>query len=415
MTHRRRGAHALGRWVLFGLGVWGCSAPRRPSAPANDSAGIAIISSAAPQWAAGRGLVLADSPTLVLKGFAGALGAVRLSDRRFVVAATRPPALHFFAADGRPLYVAGGPEDGAGALRSIMRLSVGANDSIIVYDLTRRSLLYFDPNGSPARRVALPAPRGPADGNGYLPKGMTGDGRYLVQRDETPYPFPQPEGVVVADSTRFFWVTGDGVLGDSSPRLYEGEVFGFKAATGDDRGSVLLPLARPLGALLRVAPGPDGVWFGDGRTWEVRHADQRGKVDRIVRLSRPLLSLAPALKDTFVARYRAASAGGDPNGLDRQFAAKIGDAPFPAQLPAFADILVGSDSTVWLQHAGLLEGAAGDGTLDWTVLGADGRWLGDVTMPPHFRPTAIGAGWILGVMRGGGGTGEARLYPLTER
>ena len=101
--------------------------------------------------------------------------------------------------------------------------------------------------------------------------------------------------------------------------------------------------------------------------------------------------------------------------VQRQFAEAIGNAPFPDTLPAFSGIFVATDSTVWLQHTGLLEGFAGDAALDWTLIGADGRWLGDLTMPPGFRPTDAGRGWVLGLWSDRVSATRVRLYPLVER
>ena len=50
----------------------------------------------------------------------------------------------------------------------------------------------------------------------------------------------------------------------------------------------------------------------------------------------------------------------------------------------------------------------------WTLIAADGRWLGDLTMPPHFRPTAAGRDWVLGLMRSDDGIGRVQLYTLHQ-
>ena len=415
MMRRRWGARAPKRWGTVAAGTaiiaCGCSAPQRPgaSAPA-----VPVIESAAPVWPAGQGLTLADSPSVVIDGLASASAALRLSDGRIVVAQVSPVGLSYFGADGRHLYDAGQREDGPDALRSVAQVSVGHADSVAVYDFAARALVFFDPNGGRAGTVDVARTVTPAGVNGYLPQGLAPDGRYVLQGDETRYPFPGAPGQVLADSTRLRFLARDGQLTDSSSRLFEGESFGFEAKTKAGQAMVL-PLARPLGVALRVGVGPSGVWLGDGSTWELRHLDLHGAVDRIVRLHRDPAPLTPALRDSFVARFRTRRFGTDPRGLDRQFAARIDQAPFPATLPAFLSILVGADSTLWVQHAGLLEGERGDATLDWTLIGADGRWLGDLTMPPHFRPTAAGRDWVLGLGRGGNGAARVELFALHPR
>jgi hypothetical protein len=189
-------------------------------------------------------------------------------------------------------------------------------------------------------------------------------------------------------------------------------VFGFPVNTGKP-GGILAPLARPLGAEMRFAGGDDVVWLGPAGRWELLGVDGSGKVVRIVRLAKQVRPLPAALRDTFVARYRARRAG---RGMvQQQFAAAMDRAPFPDSLAAYAGLFVARDSTLWVQHAGLLEGLPGDGTLDWTVIGADGRWLGDLTMPSGFRPTDAGRGWILGLWSDREHPPRVRLYPLVER
>ncbi|HVX88555.1 MAG TPA: hypothetical protein VG940_06475, partial [Gemmatimonadales bacterium] len=119
----------------------------------------------------------------------------------------------------------------------------------------------------------------------------------------------------------------------------------------------------------------------------------------------------PALRDTFIARYRDQVRKGGGSALQQQFAAGIAGAPFPDRLPAFGDLLAGEDSTLWLLHIGVVDGAPSV----WSVLDAAGQWLGEVTVPPAFRPTAVGRGWILGIQGIPTGGVRVRLYPLVER
>src|SRR5512141_2721923 len=110
MMHRRMGGWADRRMeravristagLLVALSA--CHPPVRPSAgPSRDSAGIAIIESTAPLWAAGHGWVVADSPTADLRGIGSPDAALRLSDGRIVVADGAPVGLRYFGRDGR--------------------------------------------------------------------------------------------------------------------------------------------------------------------------------------------------------------------------------------------------------------------------------------------------------------------------
>ena|GEM_PF-3540552 len=414
MTLRRVGA-----WALVGIGVGACESPSRPSAPAlgRDSAGITIFESAAPLWAEGKGWSVGGEPRLELTAPAdqplrGPMEALRLSDGRFVVSEAQPPSVRYFNADGRWLYDVGTAADGRNHLQSIFDLDVGKGDTVMAYDLVTRRATRYDPNGGVVGVTAAPESLSANGASGFLPRGFAPDGRILLQRADTPFPFPGAAWSILPDSSTLYWQSPSGALTDSTPRMATGEFFGFPVETGRPV-NFLAPLARPLGAEARFVGGADLVWIGDARRWELRGVDAEGKIVRIIRLAKPVMPLSPALRDTFIARYRARRVGG---GLvQRQFAEGIGKAPFPDTLPAFTGIFVATDSTLWLQHAGLLEGLPGDAALDWTLIGADGRWLGEITMPPGFRPTDAGRGWVLGLWSDRESAPRVRLYPLVER
>lgn len=410
---RRRGAGTQGRSFFIGIvALFGCSAPLRPSAPATstDSAGIAVTNNTAPGWPAGHGWVVGDTALLDIANVGAPQTALRLSDGRIVVADGRTAGLRYFATDGHELYRVGGRDDGPGQIRSLYHLDLGRGDTLVAFDLTQGKGIFFDPNGAYAGTVTITASLTQPGSNGFLPKGLAPDGRYLLQRDEAPFPFPGEPGTLRTDSTKLFWLDRSGALVDSSGRLVAGELFGF-ALTGARGERIVAPLARPMAPALHVVSGRDRVWLGLGGTWEVRGLGARGQVERIIRLPLAIDPLTPAFRDTFIARYRDRVARSGGNALQRQFAAGIARAPFPDRFPAYSDILAGEDSTLWLLHIGLDE----NGPSTWSVIDPDGRWLGEVTLPAPFRPTAVGHGWILGIQGDAAGHPHVRLYPLVER
>jgi hypothetical protein len=405
---------------LLLLAIAACDgATRRPADPpgGRDSAGITIIESAAPLWPEGKGWSVGAEPTLELSAPADQplripIEALRLSDGRFIVSEAQPPSIRYFTAEGRWLYDVGTSADGRNRLQSIFDLDVGHGDTVLAYDLVARRATRYDPNGGVVGVIASPESLVANSASGFLPRGFAPDGRILLQRADTPFPFPGAAWSILPDSSILYWQSPSGKLTDSTPRMATGEFFGFPVDGGKPE-KFLAPLARPLGAETRFVGGADVVWIADARRWELRGVDGTGKVVRIVRVAKPVLPLTPALRDTFVARYRARRAGG---GLvQRQFSQGIGEAPFPDTLPAYSAVFVASDSTLWLQHTGLLEGLPGDAALDWTLIGVDGRWLGDITMPPGFRPTDAGRGWVLGLWSDRASVTRVRLYPLVER
>jgi hypothetical protein len=413
MMRRRWGAGALGRCSIGLVLLAGCSAPERPGASARDSAGIAIRENTTPRWHADSAPVLADSPLVDIGVFRELSGAVRLSDGRIVVSTVNPPTLRFYSAAGQSLYNAGGQEDGANALTSAYSLSRGHGDTLAVYDLARRRVVRFDANGAGVSGIMVSDALMPAGSNGFLPRGLAPDGRYLLQREEVPYPFPGAEWEVRPDSTRIFWFDQRGALTDSTPRLLAGEIFGLSIpAIGTP---LRLPLARPFAPAIRVAAGPTLVWTGNGMTWELQGRDGTGAVRRIVRIARARDSLTPAFRDSFIVRYQARHPLSGPPTLQSGFANLLPRAPYPSHLPAFTEIIAGADSTIWVQRSGLLEGLPGDRTLEWTVLGPDGEWLGDLTVPPGFRPTDVGRDWVLGLRNVEGRGVRVQLLSLVPR
>ncbi|MBW8771724.1 MAG: hypothetical protein JF590_00285 [Gemmatimonadetes bacterium] len=400
--------------VVLALGA--CARSGRPTAgpPGRDSAGITIIESAAPRWAAGHGRSIADSPTVDLSGIGSPDAALRLGDGRIVVADGRPVGLRYFSRDGHPLYDVGRAGDGPGELRSIYHLDLAAADTVAVYDFAQHTLFLYDPNGALARTIVVAESLTPKGANGYVPKGIAADGRYLLQRDEVAFPFTGAPGSLLIDSTRLFWLSRQGTLTDSTRRLVAGQLFGFELKGAGDR-RIVTPLARPLAPALRVITGGGMVWAGDGSTWSIVGYDAHGAATRLLRIPRERLPFTAAQRDSFVTRYRSRIADAAPGSVPAQVAAGIASAPFSDTLPAYNELLAGEDSTLWVQHVGLQGGVAGDAGLIWTVFGADGAWLGEVTMPAQFAPTAVGRDWILGLWRDPAGATHVRLYPLVER
>lgn len=398
---------------LLLVAIAGCdSSTRLPADPAGrlDSAGITIIADTAPVWAAGHGWMVGESALVDIGAVEAPQTALRLSDGRIVIADAREVGLRYFATDGRELYRVGGAADGPGEIRSLYHLDLGRGDTLVAFDLAQGKGVLFDANGAYAGAFLLTRALTPTGSNGFLPKGLAPDGRYLLQRDEAPFPFPGEPGTLHTDSTRLFWFTRAGSLGDSSARLVAGELFGF-ALTGARGDRIVAPLARPLAPALHVATGPDRVWLGTGATWEVQGLGRTGQVERIIRLPLPIASLTPALRDTFIRRYRDQVRRSGGNALQQQFAAGIATAPFSERFPAYGDILAGQDSTLWLLHIGL----TAEGPSTWTVIDPAGRWLGEVTLPANFRPTAVGHGWVLGIQGDANDRARVRVYPLVER
>ena len=83
---------------------------------------------------------------------------------------------------------------------------------------------------------------------------------------------------------------------------------------------------------------------------------------------------------------------------------------FGETFPAFANLQVGPEGSLWVQHVrdfttlsaaereniNFFEDAGAD---DWDVFDADGRFLGVVTMPDRFAPRLLAGNLVYGVWR----------------
>jgi hypothetical protein len=77
----------------------------------------------------------------------------------------------------------------------------------------------------------------------------------------------------------------------------------------------------------------------------------------------------------------------------------------PDSLPAFADIVGGPAGTIWTQNVLPIDSMTANATMDalnpgsgdWDVFCGDGRYLGQVTLPPSFTLMRIRDSLIYGI------------------
>jgi hypothetical protein len=87
---------------------------------------------------------------------------------------------------------------------------------------------------------------------------------------------------------------------------------------------------------------------------------------------------------------------------------------FPATHPALdsrGPLIADVEGNVWVPMS--LPGDATNPT-QFTVYRADGRWLGNVQVPQRFRPLDIGADYVAGVLTNEGGVESAQVYALRK-
>jgi hypothetical protein len=398
----------------LGLALALCaSAPSAAAQAARDSAGIRVVDNTRPAWAPGREWRLSEQPILDVGGGSGAndslgriTGATRLSDGRLVVADQATRQLRFYDPSGRPLMSVGGTGQGAresGDFRVIGRL---AGDSIAVETLDVAAI--FSPNGTLVRTVRF----GPFAPGTLQTPFVTALGRF------------DDGGAVVADFPQ----------GRRGPAGAQRWVDSASLFLVDRAGAVVRPLgAAPVVVLVAGAQhaspmdfGPQAAYASSGRAfywgfpeqYAIRAYDAEGKLRRIVRRAWTPRALTGGEIDAYV------------DGWLRQWSKKTGAereaersemrrAAYPEFLPAYSAIVATPAGELWVREPDLT-GAPGCWCLAglstvpsrWSVFDADGRWLGEVAMPPRFIPLEIGADYVLGRSRDASDRPHALMYRL---
>jgi hypothetical protein len=353
-----------------------------------DSAGVAIVANTRPARGGAVWRVAAE-PLLDLGGdestapaiFERVAGILLLPDGGLVAGDEGAGEIRAFDPAGRLRWRTGRRGDGPGEFRLIAALGVGPADSIWVFDFGNRRFTILDTTGLPARTLDLgPAVSAPA-AVGRLPDGSfllremwgtgrdEGRGRTGMQRD--------PAAIVR--------LAGDGARLDTLA-VYPGrEVF---LSVEDGRGVMNTPrFARNTA----VALAGDRILAGDQAVFAIDMLSPTGAKQRSARIEGRDLTL-----DREVIA-RAADALLEPLPRSEQGARRrmLEALPQPPTRPAFGRIVVSGTGEIWIsEHAPPpLEPGR------WYVLDADGRWLGDVTLPERFRLEAVGPDRVAGVWR----------------
>lgn len=151
-----------------------------------DSAGIRLVLNSPPSGNV-AGLDLSGSP-LVTVGLAEGpdefllfrvAGAAQLSDGRIVVADGGSLEVRYFDPSGTHLRTVGGRGDGPGELSFVSGIWRTHGDSVLAYDLNRRSMSVFDEQGDYVRSFAVEG-TGSTSVTSLAVRGVLLDGRLVV-------------------------------------------------------------------------------------------------------------------------------------------------------------------------------------------------------------------------------------------
>ena len=139
------------------LTILGCDTPGGPAVTAvsRDSAGITIVENSRPDVSILDRWHFVEPPIVVLgvdegtppQQFSNIVGAARLSDGRIVIADGQSKEVRYFDEEGTHLLTVGGPGEGPGEFRFLMRLNRLPGDTIMAGGWPLGWAARFDPQG----------------------------------------------------------------------------------------------------------------------------------------------------------------------------------------------------------------------------------------------------------------------------
>ncbi|MBL0171085.1 MAG: hypothetical protein IPP90_10190 [Gemmatimonadaceae bacterium] len=158
-------------------------------------------------------------------------------------------------------------------------------------------------------------------------------------------------------------------------------------------------------------------YLGYGSEYAVRRYSASGKLEQIIRRAWTPPEITSKDIATFVEEWLVRWSR-KPGAMDTDRKDLLDD-NYARTLPAFSALMADNLGRVWVRTPRAIDGAVAGSLNDysigpstWSVFGADGRWLGDVTMPARFSPTEIASDYVLGIARDDDGVQTVVRYRL---
>lgn len=393
-----------GSLALLAAVACGGSDAERGVPTMRDSAGVRIIESTAPGWAAGEGWVVPAEPTVEIGTADGpepyqlfrAYSAVRQRDGTIVVANGGTGELRFYDATGRHVRTVGRPGEGPGEFEDLQRVWLLPGDSLLAYDFFPSRLSVFSPRGEFIRSLHVRAP----DGRQVIVRGPLGD-RSLLVVGAPIWGAPGAEPGVVRDSVPYYRTDPSGAVADTLGWFPSSETFRFATDDGWRLTGV------PFGRVPVVSVTDDGFHFGPADEYEIRTYDAGGALARIVRLPES----RRAVTEEDLARFRAdrlerAEREGTRPSMERL----LSQLPYPDRLPPYEAFLADGAGHLWVADYR----TDPEADRSWRVFSPEGGLLGTVTLPGRLEPLQIGEDFLLGRWTDELEIESVRIYPLIK-
>ena len=365
-----------------------------------DSAGITIVENTNQLWAEGEGWRLSDQPLVTIGVLEGpeeyqlfqAFSAVRLTDRRIVVANGGSREMRFYEENGTFINSVGREGEGPGEFKMLRAIWPARGDSLAVYDYTNSMRIsVFDSEGTFGRTFRLD----PASTSIPLAQDLIW-GNTVVSRSGI-YDSDEVTDGLRRDSSLYCTHSMDGVVLDTLGRFPGGEMYARSMGQGQSIG-----VSRPYGRRPIAVASSEYWYFGSTDSYEIEGYGHSGSLERIIRRDVANRPVTQALIDEHQRRLRES---GNPE-ISRMWR----DITLPETMPAHGRMLADAVDNLWVQ-----EYRINDEPERWAVFDSTGRLLGIVEMPAPGRVTEIGSDYVLGIWTDDMDVEQVRLYELVKR
>ncbi len=359
-----------------------------------DSAGVRIVESPAPLWHHGEGWIVDSVPVVSIGSSEGSdaylfsyiTGALRLPDGAIIVADAGAHQLRLFDSTGHFVRAVGQQGSGPGDFGYIEGIARCGHDAIWVNTHFRISVWSFD----------LQFRREFKTTDDIMWPTICFAGSGLVLKRDIDQGADPTTDVVRVDSLLLEEVDS---TGQGRHDLLRIPLWRYVYLL-NDKPHVGFP--DPFAPATLLAADDSDMIVGDAVALHVEVRDQSGHVLRILRGPADDLALTSALRNAYDTQ-RLQSRDSEMRTWVRRAGSRISD-----HLPAYTDIIVDAAGDIWV-HRFALPGSAMN---RWGVFGADGRFLGDVTLPPKLKVFDIGDNYVLGLRPDSDGVQHVLMYRM---
>lgn len=389
------------QWLSVWAGV-SCLLPLAALTACGDSAssGVTVTDSAGVRLTVSEdaGLVFAalDSVPEISVGGPDATGPTRFFriqglhvDRsgRLWVADGQSGELRIFESDGSHRKTRGGRGEGPGEFVQIRLLGPAPGDTVLVGDGAIDRVTVFSPEGEFVRAEPVPSSARPA------PRlfDVFGDGSVLGQLPRVVPAASLEPGQILTDSVELVRVS----LGTSTIQPYGSAQGPLWIWTGRSQ----VPIPFTVNASFDAAD--DEVYLVSSSNFRVR-VIKGGELREVYAVERAPRPAGRADLES----YRAFVQEHVPEQMRPDYLSALDHELRPDLLPGYDRVLVSADGHVWAQiHEPDVEGSH-----DWDVFDAEGRFLGQVHVWSGLYPLVIAEGAVMGVWRDPLGVEHVRAY-----